>query len=244
MTILIAGGASPLAADLARLLTPSHRVIALADGPTRIEGEVRPAGDGSPEAMAAAVDGVDAVVWLASFELPREVGVEALDVGGRRLYNLTQAAIAAKLQRLLLVSSLELLADHDPDLILSEVFQPRPTCDPWQLGLFCAEQLVREVIRESELPAMVVRLGRLVREDEVAGRPFDPFWLDPRDAALALAMLLGWRRPPGRNWWWEPVIHLCADRPDAASPPRGGRRRRRRMPVQHRFEQCPPRETA
>lgn len=242
MTVLIVSGTSPLAEELARLLEPAHTVGVLADGPARALGSfARAAGGWTLEALTAALDGVDAVVDLAGFELSPLAGAACLDTGSRRTYNLCLAATARKIKRYVYVSSLELLAGYDRDLILSEQFRALPSTEPWPLGLFLGEQVVREAIREDELPAVIVRLGRLVREEEVAGQPFDPFWVDPRDAALVIERLCSFQRPRRRFRWLDPTIHVGADRPDAASPPQMVRRWMQ-IGLRHPFAACPEAE--
>lgn len=216
MTIVLAGAAGDLAAALTERLAPDHAVSALTDW-----------GDGTVDALKAALpEGLDALVNLAGIEPPvlRGLDADAAAMDSPRLtWNLIEAARAAGCRRFLQLSSLALFAEVDPDLIVSESFVPVPTTDPRRLGWILSERVCREAA--TELPhfhVVVVRLGRLVREEAVAGQPYDPLWVDVRDAAAVLARLATIESSGGG--FGRHTVHVCADRPDALSPPRRLRR--------------------
>ena len=61
----------------------------------------------------------------------------------------------------------------------------------------------------------MLRLGRLVREDEVAAASEpDLAWLDPRDAAAAVELALAQDRSGSRNWAGRWLVrHVCHPAP-------------------------------
>jgi hypothetical protein len=72
------------------------------------------------------------------------------------------------------------------------------------------------IAREGRLSVVVLRLGTVVRAEESAGRPFDPLWVDQRDAVeavwLALAAL---ESGGGRKLGPWSVFHVQCDSPRA-----------------------------
>ena len=57
-------------------------------------------------------------------------------------------------------------------------------------------------------------MGKVVREEEVRGRPFDPVWVDIRDAARVFLMAL----KVGNERSRFNIFHIQADNPDARFP--------------------------
>ena len=219
MNVVLTGAGSDLGRELHAALSVEHQVHCLDSPPP---GDLAPALDAglwTTDLLLERLRGMDAVVHLAAHGVasPRLLPPEQalLDVGGRITFNLLNACRELGVNRFLYVSTLELLAGYDPDWILHETFEPRPTTDPRLLSFACGERLVRNARQQRLYWATIARLGLLVKESEVAGQPYNPLWLDRQDAVDGLAAVL--RTGEMRHWWGHGVVHLCAERPDALS---------------------------
>ena len=169
-----------------------------------------------------AVDGVDAIVHTGPAgppALPPEDSYEGeralLDRATRGTRSLLQAAVDARVPRLVYCSSLEVFHEVPDDEYVSEQHRPRPGTAMKRLAYHLAEQVTREFARERFLTVTVLRLGRLQCEDE-AGEDAEPdlTWVDPRDAAAAVELALG-RDPAGSpNWTRRWLVgHVCHQPP-------------------------------
>ena len=76
------------------------------------------------------------------------------------------------------------------------------------------ESWIYQRTRTNEIP--LVRVGKYLRfnEEEVLGRPFDPMWVDVRDAAQAFSLALGASVQRSRL----NVFHISSGNPDARFP--------------------------
>lgn len=218
MNVVICGGGTPLGAELAALLGPEHALTWLGEGPPGTSA-IDP-GEWELESLSELLDGQDVLIWLGLLNPPNPRGLDGeqalLDVGGRITYNLLSAAQAKELSRVLVVTSLTAFRPYDRDMLLTETFPTRPTTAPQQLAEHLAESVCLEFVHETRLHAVLVRLGDLVREDEVDAEQYDPFWLDLRDAAGALAAIVVAEAPEQRRMQRGGTVHVCARRPDAA----------------------------
>lgn len=138
----------------------------------------------------ALVKDIDAIVHLAYAPRTGDGATTWLDRNTRGTYNLLLAATSAGVEHVILLSTLDLFAPYEEDLAVDEDWKPLPSCAPAVLGAHLAEFTAREFAHSHALPITVARLGHLVRSEEVAGQPYDPMWLDERDAAQAVAQLV------------------------------------------------------
>jgi nucleoside-diphosphate-sugar epimerase len=222
MNVLITGAASRLGRAAAEALEPDHRLRLLdeaLDSETRkvcvdaelVEGSILDA-----ETAQKATCGMDAVIHtgeppadLTDDELERETHL--LDLATRGTYTLFTAAVEAGVHRLIYVSTLAMFGAYPDDVYVTENFRPLPTTDMGQMGPYLGEQVSREFARENLVTVTVLRLGKLVLEEEVIGLEPDPMWLDLRDAAGALRLALA--REAGQAVRWTRrfgVYHISA----------------------------------
>lgn len=211
MRVLLTEAGSVLGDALDAALKGAHQVRALAAkgvDPMRAD------------AVWQAVRGVDAAVLtgqvagpLPEDDLARDRHL--LDAATRGTHVLFQAAVEAGVKRLVYCSTLELFARVPDDIYVAEHRRPDPGTDMRWLSRHLAEQVAREFARDFAVTVTVLRLGRLVREEEVAaGAVPDLMWLDPRDAAAAVAGALGRDRSGALNWTQRfAVYHVCAAPP-------------------------------
>ena len=186
MHVLITNAATSLGQALAANLGDAHQLRLTAPEP--MAGIQSDLGHG-PETDALVQD-IDVIVHLAYAPRTGDSEIAWLDHNTRRTYNLLWAAAAAEVQHVILLSTLDLFAPYEEDLTVDENWKPLPSCTPAVLGAHLAEFTAREFAHSHALHITIARLGHLVRAEEVADQPYDPIWLDERDAAQAVAQIV------------------------------------------------------
>jgi nucleoside-diphosphate-sugar epimerase len=80
------------------------------------------------------------------------------------------------------------------------------------MARYLGERVCREFARDHAITCTCLRLGTLVRADQVSKQTPDHSWLDPRDAARAFRCALKRDRAGSTHWInrWK-IIHVCAD---------------------------------
>lgn len=181
MTTLLTGTGSPLGRALA---------AGLGAGPLRRCDDV-PLDD--EVELAALVDAIDVVIHVLA-PATGDDAAAAIDRAARGTYQLGLAAAAAGARRMLLLSTLALVAAHDPSWLVDEDFRPRPADEPAALACHLAELVARELARARRLEVVVVRLGELVDALPPDGAPGSAaLAVDDLVAAVEGALTL----PPG-----------------------------------------------
>ena len=194
MHILITNAATSLGQALAAGLGDAHQ-LRLTD-PEPGVGIQSDLGHG-PETAVLVTD-IDAIVHLAYTPRAGDGEITWLDHNTRCTYNLFLAAAAAEVEHTILLSTLDLFAPYEADLTVDETWKPLPSCASAILGAHLAEFTAREFAHSHALRITIARLGHLVHAEEVAGQPYDPMWLDERDAAQAVAQIVQ-RDPPAHT---------------------------------------------
>ena len=157
------------------------------------------------------VRGIDAIVHLAHAPVGAD-GDAQIDYCTRQTYNLLWAAAAQGVEKVVLLSSLELLSAYDDTFEVTEDWRSAPSTDPAQVAVHLGEFSCREFAREAKFNAIVLRLGKVVRAEEVSGKPHDPLWIDERDVAQAVqgALETEFRGDPSSVGRWK-VFHVQSD---------------------------------
>ena len=207
-TILITSGSSRLAQSLAAGLREEYAIRLTERAPVRTEHEFVECPLGHDTQTNVAVRGLEAIVHVAE-PLPNETAEQQIDHLTRGTYNLLWAASEENIPRVVFLSMLEVMSGYDPRFTVSETWRPRPSAEPGVLAKHLGEYTSREFGRESKLNIVALRLGKMVRADEVKGQPFDPLWVDERDVVHAVSRGLAARL----NKWQ--VFHIQADSPRA-----------------------------
>ena len=222
MRILITGASSRLARALVDVLKDDHRLRLLDSVPVDVEGDVEVL-QGSildPDDAWRAVRGIDAVIHtgepppgLPSDELERDRAL--IDLATRGTHVLLSAAVEAGVRKCVYAGSLEIFSPYPDDVYISERWKPLPSHQTAQIARYLGEIVCREFSRAHFITATSLRLGKLVREEEVTGHAPDLLWLDYRDAAQAFACALKRDSSNDPAWTrrWE-VYHICADIPN------------------------------
>lgn len=162
------------------------------------------------------VRGVKAILHVAE-PLPGDDDRRQIDALTRGTHNLLWAASEEKVDRMIFLSTLDLMTPYDPAFTVSESWRPKPGCDAPVLSKHLGELVCREFARERRVRVVVLRLGQVVRSEDVKGKSPDPRWVDERDVAQAvLAALNPSQEHPASSvsHWWQ-VFHIGADSPGA-----------------------------
>lgn len=172
MNVLLTGGSGLVGSRLAPMLAEGHEVTNL---------DIRDPGDGLPwieadlldaEAVAAACEGVDAVVHLAAlhgraWSEAGDAAMMRLNVMGTR--NVLDGAANAGVRRVVFTSSISATGHGagglpPPSLPIDEDI-PRGPCDPYGLSKQLGEQLCEWYTARHGLSTMVLRPGFICDED-------------------------------------------------------------------------------
>ncbi len=158
MRILITSASHDLSAVLADYLAEHHEVRLTERAHVETEHEFVLSELGHDRSTNLLTRGIDAIIHAVE-PLPEEDVSAQLDAATRCTYNLLMAAAEEGVQKVILLSTLELMADYPPDYRVQETWRPLPRTQPPTLTKHLAEQVSREFAREGSLGVMVLRLG-------------------------------------------------------------------------------------
>jgi nucleoside-diphosphate-sugar epimerase len=211
MNILITSAASSLARSLAETLRADHAVRLTERLSVANVTECAQCALGHDLSTNLLVRGMEAIVHVAE-PLPNDSETQQIDYLTRCTYNLCTAAVAEGVKRLVYLSTLDLMTQYDPDLLVGERWRPRPTTSAPILGKHLGERVCREFAREFKLNVVVLRLGKVVRAEAVAAAHIDPLWVDERDVAQAVQQALS-----AESIRWA-IFHIQHESPAARFP--------------------------
>ena len=206
--LLITSAASELARKLAAGLSAQHAIRLTERKAVRVEHEFVECALGHDSSTNDVVRGVEAIVHVAE-PLPEDTAEQQIDLTTRCTYNLLFAAAAEGVPLVVLLSTLDVMGGYDANLTVSETWRPRPAAEPRVLAKHLGEFTSREFARDGKTNVVVLRLGKVVRSEEVRNRPFDPLWVDERDVVQAVSLALASKL--GRFQ----VFHIQSDSPKA-----------------------------
>ena len=213
------GAAGFLGQALVPALARHHEVRAhdleAADGPPPIaSADVLDCGD-----MEALCSGVDAVVHLACARWDDALSdadneTRILDTRLKGTNHLLRAAAEAGIRRVVQISDLCVFSGYADDIIVSEDFAPLPDSSAHQQSVYLSELVGREFARLHPGLVATLRLGQLVRAQQLPpGAAFDESWLDVDDAIAAILRALELESFDGISQWG--IYNLAADVPDS-----------------------------
>lgn len=215
MNVLITSATHPFAQFLAGSLAASHAVFLTDRSAVTTEHPFTLCHLDHDETCDALVAGKDAIVHVAE-PLPIDDEFAQIDFFTRRTYNLLWAASRAQLRRVVLLSSLSLMAAYDERYIVHEHWRPRPHTAAPILGRHLCEWTCREFAREHKLHVVVLRLGNVtnagVTLTSTVGLPTEDAHVDARSAAHAVERAL----TADLDIW--SVFHILADSPNPRFP--------------------------
>ena len=213
MRVLVTGAASALGQEVAAALEAENAELRLLDDCVAqrqdvewVEGRLM-----DPDAVRQAVRNVDAVVHTGEPPPAPESEEALLDRATRGTHVLLQAAVEAGVKRFVYGSTLEVFCAYPDTVYVTEYYKPLPPPELAVLARYLGEITCREFAREYPISVTALRLGKLVREEEVAERERDLMWVDIRDAAQAFCAALARDASASLNWVprWA-VYHIAA----------------------------------
>ena len=213
--VLVTAAETPLAQMLADSLPAAWQVHLTAATAVSVSHPFRQCSLEADGATRDLVRGSDAIVHLALAPADASAG-EQINMLIRRTYNLLTAAAAEGVRRVVHVASLAAMQAYDEAEMVTEDWQPRPEDNATALAEYLAECTSREFARQRSFEVVALRIGKLVRAESVSGQPFDPLWVDQRDAAQAVTLALQADRliaPRGTDGWM--VLHVLSGSPRA-----------------------------
>ena len=208
MNILLTGAASALGQALTAGLKDKHQLRLSARTALNTALEYVQSDLGHEEETDQLVAGINTIIHLPN---PSAGHSDAawIDATTRCTYNLLTAAAEAQVDRVILLSTLDLFLPYDADMVVNETWRPRPSCEPAILGPHLSEFIAGEFAHTNALRLLIVRLGHVVRSDEVKGQDVDPMWVDERDVVQAVANALEKDLPD------YAIAHIQSDSPNA-----------------------------
>jgi len=222
MKILITGASSRLVQAIAAELSKDHDLRLMDSVPVEVGGRSHSM-QGSilnPDDAWRAVRGMEALIHTGEPppDLPKD-GLKReqmmLDFATRGTHTILSAAMEAGIKKLLYAGTLSIFSAYPDDVYISEFWKPLPSPEITQMAKYLGELTCREFARDYMVTVTCLRLGELVLEEEVSGKPRNLVWLDLRDAAQAFRCALS-RDNSSSVWWvdrWA-IYHICADVPN------------------------------
>ena len=214
MRVLVTGAASALGQEvIAALIEDENVQLRLLDDcvAQRQDVEWVAARLTDSDAICQAVRDVDVVVHTGEPPPAPESEDALLDQATRGTHVLLQAAVEAGVKRFVYGSTLEVFRAYPDTVYVTEYYKPLPPTEMVVLARYLGEITCREFAREHPITVTALRLGKLVREEEVAGQERDLMWVDVRDAAQAFCAAL--TRDASTSLDWVPrwaVYHIAA----------------------------------
>jgi nucleoside-diphosphate-sugar epimerase len=206
--VLITSANSTLAQSLASGLSAKYPIRLTERVPVSTTHEfIECALDPDP-ATNLVVRGIEAIIHAAE-PLPGDTAEQQLDLMTRCTYNLLSAAAQESAPRVVLLSTLEVMTGYPANFTVSETWRPRPGLEPRVLAKHLGEFTCREFAREGKVNVVVLRLGKLVRAADAAGRPSDPLWVEENDVIQAVSSAL-----TAKLASWQ-VFHIQSESPRA-----------------------------
>ena len=213
MRILITGAATSLGKALTDGLAQAHQLRLSDRDFLETQYEFIQSELSHDETTDVLVEDIEVIIHLAYAPRPGDGETEWLDHNSRRTYNLLWAAAETAVKHVVVVSSLDLFAPYDSDLTVSENWKPLPTCDPAILGAHLCEFTAREFAHSCALQVTLLRLGHLVRAEEVDGQPYDSMWVDLNDVVSAVSNIID--KTTAEYHRQYSIVHIQSDSPRA-----------------------------
>ena len=183
--ILITSASTRLARHLASSLERDYEVRLTDRNPVAGARNFTVCELGHDEATNDLVRGMDAIVHSGESDPTRGVP-DQLDVAMRCTYNLLQAASDEGVPRVVFLSSLSLMDQHDERYVVTERWRAVPTTEAASLSYHLGEFVCREFARERKTEVVCLRLGQLTWDGDATSTSA----LYPDDAAQAVERAL------------------------------------------------------
>ncbi len=219
MNVLITGAESRLGQAIARELAPGNRLRLWGTGESELDenityfkGDMR-----DPDIAWQAVQNMQAIIHTGEPppNLPEDdlaCEQKLLDLATRGTHVLFKAGIEAGIKRFVYGSTLQIFEAYPDDVYISEMWRPMPSTDKFQLTRYLGEMTAREFARDFPVAVTVLRLGKLIAEENASPKNSDLMWVDYRDAARAFRLSLNRDAQSELKWNKRFALHhICAD---------------------------------
>jgi nucleoside-diphosphate-sugar epimerase len=189
MNLAVTGADQPMGTLLCERLATVHDVRPVAATALNV-----------PTEAAAAIQGADMIVHAQPHDpvivQNSAADGELLETISRNTYVLVQAAVAAHISRVVLISQMRLFDDVPDQYIVDAGWQPRPRPEAASLAPYMAELVCREISRTGKIEAVNLRMGTL---DAVDGTSAD-------DAVASVQSALSLDMTDGYHWQERHVV--------------------------------------
>ncbi len=216
-SVLITSAHHALAQAIAANLADTYRVALTSPVDVHTQLPFTKCDFSDPKATAALVEGVRAIVHVAE-PPPGASPAAQIDDRTRGMYNLLQAAAGQAVERVVYLSSLDVMLGCAASFRVTEDWRPVPGNASGPMSRFLGEFTCRQFARDQGVNICVLRLGHVVEPGKAPATETNLPRLDQRDAlqavSLALAALLA-ERPRLDGW---SVFHIVSDLRDARFP--------------------------
>lgn len=162
MNVVVIGADRPWGALLATGLGAGFEVVAIGSEVNLLQREL----------LDPVLAGVEAVVYAAASDPTGDSEQVLLDVAARETYVALTSACAAGVEKVVLLSCLDLVRDYPEEYIVDPRWNAIPQAEAESLAPFMAELVGREIARTGQIEVRCLRLGVLdeetMAEDAVA----------------------------------------------------------------------------
>lgn len=162
MNVLVIGADRPWGSLLAMGLGAGFEVVAIGSEVDLLERE----------SVDPVLEGVEAVVYAAASDPTSDSEQVLLDEAARGAYVTLTAACAAGVEKVVLLSCLDLVRDYPEEYIVDPRWNAIPRAEAESLAPLMAELVGREIARTGQIDVRCLRLGVLgvetMAEDAVA----------------------------------------------------------------------------
>ena len=164
MRAAIIGADRPWGALLAAELGAGFEVVALGAAETSDLASYRQVDLLQREALDPVLAGVEAIVHAAGGDPAGDDEQTLLDNAARGTYVALTAACAVGIEKVVLLSSLDLLRDYPEEYLVDPQWNALPRADARSLAPLMAELVAREIARTGQVEVRCLRLGELDEE--------------------------------------------------------------------------------
>ena len=188
MNVAVIGADRPWGALLATRLGAGFEVVAIGSEDARDFAGYRQVDLLERESVDPVLAGVEAVVYAAASDPTGDSEQVLLDEAARGTYVALMAACAAGIERVVLLSCLDLVRDYPEEYIVDPQWNAIPRAEAGSLAPLMAELVGREIARTGEIEVRCLRFGAL--DEETTGE----------DAVAAVREALTAEREGRRHW--------------------------------------------
>ena len=164
MRVAVIGADRPWGARLAAELGAGFEVVVLGAAESSDLAGYRQVDLLQREALDAALAGVEAIVLAAGSDLIGDDEQALLDIAARGTYVALTAACAVGVEKVVLLSSLDLVRSYPEEYLVDPQWNALPQAEAESLAPLMAELVAREIARTGQVEVRCLRLGTLGAE--------------------------------------------------------------------------------